>query len=101
MGKLIRHGMAAAGRYLQLRVRIPDVPGGLASCSASSPSLGANVLEVSHERLSVELHLDEVEVRLQLETRGLPHAEPWSPGSASAATPSSTDPSPRGLGQAV
>ena len=36
---------------------------------------GANVLEVVHERISPSLHLDEVEVHLQLETRGEPHAE--------------------------
>ena len=36
---------------------------------------GANVLEVTHERISPSLHLDEVEVQLQLETRGEPHAE--------------------------
>ena len=29
--RVIRHGMAAAGRYLSLRVRIPDTPGGLAT----------------------------------------------------------------------
>jgi len=75
MGKLIRHGMAAAGRYLQLRVRVPDVPGGLAKLLGELASLGANVLEVSHERLSVDLHVDEVAVRLQLETRGLSHAD--------------------------
>ena len=75
MGKLIRHGMAAAGRYLQLRVRVPDVPGGLAQLLGELAALGANVLEVSHERLSTDLHLDEVEVHLQLETRGLPHAD--------------------------
>ena len=30
LGKVIRHGLAAAGRYLYLRVFIPDLPGGLA-----------------------------------------------------------------------
>ena len=33
------------------------------------------MLEVVHERISPSLHLDEVEVHLQLETRGEPHAE--------------------------
>ena len=75
MGKLIRHGMAAAGRYLHLRVRVPDVPGGLAKLLGELGALGANVLEVGHERLSVDLHLDEVAVSLQLETRGADHAE--------------------------
>jgi threonine dehydratase len=33
------------------------------------------VLEVVHERLSTSLGVDEVEVLLQLETRGTDHAE--------------------------
>jgi threonine dehydratase len=33
------------------------------------------VLEVAHERISPQLNLDEVEVHLQLETRGAEHAE--------------------------
>lgn len=75
LGKVIRHGMAAAGRYLNLHVNIPDVPGGLAQLLAEVGAAGANVLEVVHERISPALHLDEVEVHLQLETRGTPHAE--------------------------
>ncbi|MFA6298272.1 MAG: threonine ammonia-lyase, partial [Nocardioides sp.] len=75
LGKVIRHGMAAAGRYLNLRVNIPDLPGGLARLLAEVGDAGANVLEVAHERISPLLNLDEVEVHLQLETRGEPHAE--------------------------
>ncbi|WP_134739749.1 threonine ammonia-lyase [Nocardioides sp. 503] len=75
LGKVIRHGMAAAGRYLNLHVNIPDTPGGLARLLAEVGDAGANVLEVVHERISPSLHLDEVEVHLQLETRGEPHAE--------------------------
>jgi threonine dehydratase len=75
LGKVIRHGMAAAARYLNLRVCIPDVPGGLAHLLTDISEAGANVLEVVHERISPSLHLDEVEVHLQLETRGAPHTE--------------------------
>jgi threonine dehydratase len=75
LGKVIRHGMAAAGRYLNLRVCIPDLPGGLAQLLTDISACGANVLEVVHERISPTLHLDEVEVHLQLETRGEPHTE--------------------------
>jgi threonine dehydratase len=75
LGKVIRHGMAAAGRYVNLHVTIPDVPGGLATLLTEVSAAGANVLEVVHERISPRLHLDEVEVHLQLETRGEPHAE--------------------------
>ncbi|HET9501432.1 MAG TPA: threonine ammonia-lyase [Marmoricola sp.] len=74
LGKLIRHGMASAGRYLQLQVRIPDRPGGLAQLLTQLADAGANVLEVIHERTSATLSIDEVEVRLQVETKGPDHA---------------------------
>ena len=73
--RVIRHGMAAAGRFLDLRARIPDVPGGLARLLNEIASVSANVIDVVHERTSASLHLDEVEVQLQVETRGLEHAE--------------------------
>ncbi|MEP9381660.1 threonine ammonia-lyase [Nocardioides sp. KR10-350] len=75
LGKVIGHGMAAAGRYLPLSVTIPDRPGSLARMLAEIGELGANVVEVVHGRTNPALRLDEVEVKLQLETRGEPHAQ--------------------------
>ncbi len=75
LGKLIRHGLASGGRYMNLQVHIPDRPGGLARLLAELADAGANVLEVSHDRTTSSLHIGEVEVRLQLETRGVDHAE--------------------------
>jgi threonine dehydratase len=75
LGKVIQHGMAAAGRYLNLQLRIPDRPGGLAGLLVELGNSGANVIEVSHARIDADLSLDEVEVHLQLETRGEGHTE--------------------------
>ena len=75
LGKLIRHGLASGGRYMNLQVHIPDRPGGLARLLAELADAGANVLEVAHDRTTNTLNIGEVEVRLQLETRGTPHAE--------------------------
>ena len=75
LSKVIRHGMIAAGRYLSLRVLIPDRPGELAHLLANLADSGANVLDVEHQRTGRRLHLDEVEVLLQLETRGGDHSE--------------------------
>jgi threonine dehydratase len=75
LSKVIRHGLVAAGRYLYLRVVIPDLPGGLAGLLHEVGQAGANVLEVAHERISPTLTLNEVEVLVQLETRGAEHAE--------------------------
>jgi threonine dehydratase len=75
MMRVIRHGMAAAGRYLFFRVRIKDLPGGLARLLGDLAEAEANVLDVVHERTSPTLRLDEVEVALQVETRGAEHAD--------------------------
>ncbi len=75
LGNLIRHGMAAGGRYLNIGCVIPDRPGGLATLLSELAGQGANVLEVAHERTSTRLSLGEVQVQLQLETRGPDHAQ--------------------------
>jgi threonine dehydratase len=75
MMRVIRQGLAAGGRYLYFRARIPDAPGGLARLLHELATVQANVLDVVHERTSAQLHLDEVEVQLQVETRGPAHAE--------------------------
>ncbi len=73
--RVIRHGMAAQGRYLAIRCRIPDRPGGLARLLNELSAADANVLDVVHERTSESLPLDQVEVVLQMEMRGHSHSE--------------------------
>lgn len=73
--RIIRHGMAAAGRYLQFRVRISDRPGHLAHLLADCAAVDANVLDVEHIRTGTAITVDEVEIGLQLETRGHEHCE--------------------------
>lgn len=73
--QLIRHGMTSAGRYLSLRVRLPDRPGALASLLTRLSTLQANVLDIEHSRISGALALGEVDVEVSLETRGSEHRE--------------------------
>lgn len=73
--RVIRHGMAAAGRYLALRVTVPDAPGGLARLLNDLADVDANVLDVVHERTGANLSIDDVEIALQVETRGPVHRE--------------------------
>jgi threonine dehydratase len=73
--RVLRHGMAAAGRYLSFRLRIPDRPGELARLLGELAASGANVLDIEHQRTGPHLHVDEVEVALQLETRGPEHCD--------------------------
>jgi threonine dehydratase len=80
LSKLLRNGLSAAGRFLGFRCRVPDYPGSLATLLGLLAGLGANVLEVSHERLAPSLRVDEVEVVLQVETRGPEHCESVTEG---------------------
>jgi threonine dehydratase len=72
--RVIRHGLTAAGRYLSLRLRIPDSPGALAQLLTRFGEVDANVVDVEHLRTTATLALGEVEVAVRLETRGEPHA---------------------------
>jgi threonine dehydratase len=75
LSKVLRHGLAAAGRYLTFRCLLPDRPGALATLLTEVAGLGANVLDVVHERVTPGLHVDEVEVLMQVETRGPGHCD--------------------------
>ena len=75
LARVLEHGLVAAGRYLQLRVRISDRPGGLAALLAEVAALAANVISVEHLRTSAGLSVGEVDVSLHLETRGPEHCE--------------------------
>jgi threonine dehydratase len=70
---VIQHGMAAASRYLALRVRVGDRPGALAELLALVGARGANVVDVEHSRITGTLPLGDVEIALTLETRGPEH----------------------------
>lgn len=72
--RVLRHGLAAAGRYLAFHVTITDRPGALAALLRTLADAGGNVLDVVHERTAPTLHVDEVEVALQVETRGPDHS---------------------------
>ncbi|MFE7516269.1 threonine ammonia-lyase [Streptomyces sp. NPDC057540] len=71
--RILRHGMAAGGRYLSLRLRVTDRPGALATLLAVLTVVDANVLDVGHVRTDPRLGLTEVEVELHLETKGPDH----------------------------
>jgi threonine dehydratase len=73
--RVLRHGLAVAGRFLAFRVRISDRPGALVELLSEVAAAGASVVEVEHVRTDPRLSVDEVEVRLQLETRGEEHRE--------------------------
>ncbi len=73
--RIIRHGLAASGRYMTIRVRVSDSPGNLARILAAVQQAHANIVEVDHNRMDPSLGVDEVEIHIQVETRGREHAQ--------------------------
>ncbi|MDQ0959516.1 threonine dehydratase [Streptomyces sp. B4I13] len=73
MERVLRHGMAAQGRYLAVRLRLTDRPGALAAMLGALSAVDANVLDVGHVRTDPRLGLTEAEVEVHLETKGPAH----------------------------
>lgn len=70
---VIRHGLAAAGRFLLFRARIADRPGGLMRLLTDLAEMQVNVLNVNHDRAAENLGVGQVDVDVQVATRGPQH----------------------------
>ena len=73
--RVIRFGLGAAGRYFAFHTRLSDRPGELSRLLGLIADLGANVIGVEHHRAGVSVHVGEVDVALQIETRGSDHID--------------------------
>ena len=73
--RVIRFGLSAAGRYFAFHTRIADRPGELRRILGFIAEAGANIVGVDHHREGVAVHLGEVDVSLQIETRGPEHID--------------------------
>jgi len=71
---VMRHGLAAAGRYLVLRTRVPDRPGELAKLLTLLANDRVNVVEVEHQRETGN-PVGETGVELTLLTRDPSHCD--------------------------
>jgi len=72
---VMRHGLAASGRYLVLRTRVPDRPGELAKLLTLLANERVNVVEVEHQRETGDVPIGETGVELTLVTRDPAHCD--------------------------
>jgi threonine dehydratase len=75
LSKIIERGLAKDGRLVRIRVLGRDRPGELARICQHAADVGANILEVTHNRAFANLEVGGVEIDLILETRGHDHVE--------------------------
>lgn len=75
VGRFIAHGLAIQGRYLVLRLLLPDRPGELLRLLTIIAEQNVNVLDVAHHRTAPRAPIQQVEVSLVLETRDRAHCD--------------------------
>jgi threonine dehydratase len=75
MLKVIQSGLAAAGRYLTVKMSLQDRPGELSTISRIIAETDANVTRVDHTRIGGSLGMGDVTITIDMETRGLDHSE--------------------------
>jgi threonine dehydratase len=85
--RVIRFGLSASGRYFAFQTHIDDRPGELHRLLGLIADSGANLVGVEHRREGVVLDLGQVEVSLQVETRGPEHIEHLTEQLSSAGYP--------------
>ena len=73
LASIIERGMVRAGRLARIRVSARDVPGSLATITATVAQAGANIDEVHHQRAFTTLAAQNVEIELVIQTRNRAH----------------------------
>ena len=71
--RIIARSLVIDGRLAMLAITVPDRPGNLARVTTLVAAAGANVLQLSHARAFADISVRDVEIVMQLETRGPEH----------------------------
>lgn len=75
LASVLTREMAREGRLSRLSIDLPDRPGQLARVSGIIGGVGANVLEVYHQRIFTDVPAKGTELNLVIETRDRAHLE--------------------------
>ncbi|MGO1769748.1 MAG: threonine ammonia-lyase [Microbacterium sp.] len=75
MQRIVSRGLAASGRYMTVRIPLPDRPGQLVMVSQVIAGAGGNVIEVLHTRHGQGLQITDVNLQVSVELRGAEHRD--------------------------
>lgn len=70
LSSIVQRGLVRDQRLVQLRVEIPDVPGGMARLTTRLAELDCNIIEIEHQRTFSAVTAKTTAVELVLEVRG-------------------------------
>jgi len=75
LASVLTREMVRAQRLVSLRIVGADLPGMLATVSASIGALGGNIIEVAHNRLALDVPAKGAEFDIMIETRDAQHTQ--------------------------
>ncbi len=75
LASVIMRGLIRNGRLSRLHVEVPDVPGSLGSITTILGEAGANIVEILHQRMFVDLSARSAEVEVTVEALDHAHVE--------------------------
>ncbi len=71
--RVIQKGLVKRGREMKFKTILPDVPGSLVTLSQKISDLGANIVLVSHDRVDMDLSLDEAIIHIGCQVSSAEH----------------------------
>jgi threonine dehydratase len=74
LASVARRHETEAGRRIVVVTRVPDRPGSLVRLLQCVATAGGNIVDVSHVREGIGLHVRETGVQMTIETRSREHA---------------------------
>ena len=75
LASVIMRGLVRNGRLCRLQIEVPDVPGALAKVSTIVGRAGANIVEILHQRMFVDVSARSAELEVVIETLDHDHVE--------------------------
>jgi threonine dehydratase len=75
LASILMRNLVRDGRIVRLRIKIPDRPGMLAKVTNVIGEAGANIMEVSHQRLFGHVEAKSTDLDVVMETRDRPHVD--------------------------
>ena len=75
MMRVIQHGLAAASRFLRVKIMLQDRPGELSTISRLIADTDANVTGVDHNPIGSDLSMGDVSITITMETKGKEHSQ--------------------------
>jgi threonine dehydratase len=75
LASVVMRGLIRNGRLSRLHVEVPDVPGSLGALTTILGQAGANIVELVHQRMFVDMSARSAEVEVVIETLDHAHVE--------------------------